>query len=121
MTVSCYRDLQVWQKARTLVKEVYQASKQFPKEELFALTNQIRRAAVSVPSNIAEGHARNSTKDFLRYLAIAIGSLAELETQLILAGDLDYLSTELLSRLLQAADEIGKMVSGLQKSLHRKL
>jgi four helix bundle protein len=121
MTVSSYSDLQVWQKAMVLVKQVYQDSSRFPKDELYALTNQIRRAAVSIPSNIAEGHARDSTKEFLHHLSIALGSLAELETQLILSKDLQYLPEERLSALLQQTNEIGKMIRGLQKSLQRKL
>ena len=121
MTVSSYSDLQVWQKAMTLVRDVYSATQRFPKEELYALTSQVRRAAISIPSNIAEGHARNSTKDFLRHLSIALGSLAEMETQLIMARDLQYLPGDRLAPLLAATAEVGKMLRGLQKSLERKL
>ena len=121
MSISSYRDLQVWQKSMVLVKEVYQSTARFPKEELYALTNQIRRAAVSIPSNIAEGHARDSTKEFLHHLSFALGSLAELETQMILSKDLQYLPEERLFPLLQQTNEIGKMLRGLQKALQRKL
>ena len=121
MTVSSYRDLQVWQKSMALVKQVYLESSAFPKDELFGLTSQIRRAAVSIPSNVAEGHARDSTKEFLHHLSISLGSLAELETQLILASDLQYLTDNGPLPLLQQTDEIGKMIRGLQISLKRKL
>ena len=121
MTVSYYSDLQVWQKSMVLVKQVYQDTSPYPKDELYALTNQIRRAAVSIPSNIAEGHARDSTKEFLHHLSIALGSLAELETQLMLSRDLRYLPEDRLSPLLQQTNEIGKMIRGLQKALRKGL
>lgn len=119
--VSSYSDLQVWQRSMAFVKQVYEATKTFPKDELYALTNQLRRAAVSIPSNIAEGHARDSTKEFLHHLSFALGSLAEVETQLILAQDLQYLPKESLLSLIQESTEIGRMLRGLQKSLQRKL
>ena len=119
--VSSYNDLQVWQRSMAFVKQVYEATKTFPKDELYALTNQLRRAAVSIPSNIAEGHARDSTKEFLHHLSFALGSLAEVETQLILAQDLQYLPKESLLSLIQESTEIGRMLRGLQKSLQRKL
>jgi four helix bundle protein len=121
MAVSSYNDLLVWQKSMALAKQVYDATKAFPRDELYALTNQVRRAAVSVPSNIAEGHARDSTKEFLHHLSIALGSLAEVETQLILSQDLQYLPNELLAELLNETSELGRMIRGLQKSLQRKL
>ena len=83
--VRSYQDLVAWQKAMDLVTKIYQVSHKFPREEIFALTSQLRRAAVSVPSNIAEGQGRNSTKEFRQFLAISLGSVAELETQLIIA------------------------------------
>jgi len=86
-----HHELRVWQESRRLVKDVHAATGHFPREELYALTNQMRRAAVSVPSNISEGAARTTTKEFLQFLSIARGSLSELETQVILAGDLAYL------------------------------
>lgn len=116
-----YRDLSVWQAGRALVKHVYLATRAFPKEEMYGLTQQVRRAAVSIPSNIAEGHGRGSTRDYLRYLSIAMGSIAEVETQLLLASDLGFLKQDELERLIGLLDEIGKMLRGLQKSLQAKL
>ena len=116
-----YRELKVWQGGRELVKMVYLATQSFPREERFGLTQQVRRAAVSVPSNIAEGHGRGSTKDYLRFLAISMGSVAEAETQLILANDLGLLAEAELGTLLQKLDDIGKMLRGLRKSLKSRL
>ena len=84
-----FRDLKIWQKARTLNKDIYKVSKTFPKEELYGLTSQIRRASISVPSNISEGSGYDSDAQFLRYLYIALGSLCEVETQLYLSSDID--------------------------------
>ena len=112
-----YRDLKVWQAAMQLAEEVYRLSARFPKHEIYGLASQLQRSAVSLPSNIAEGHGRNSHKEFNHFLGIALGSLAELETQFILAQHLDYLPEEEISHALQNADEIGKMLKGLQKSL----
>ena len=86
-----YRELIVWQKAMDLVEAIYRTTARFPKEELYGLTSQIRRAAVSIPSNIAEGQARNTTRDFLHFLAIAYGSLKEVETQVLIAERLGYI------------------------------
>ena len=91
MKVKSYQDLETWQQAMSLVVEVYRVTKLFPKEELFGLTSQLRRAAVSIPSNIAEGQGRTSTKEFLHHLSIAYGSLCEAETQILIAKKLDYL------------------------------
>ncbi len=112
-----YRDLKVWQAAMRLATDVYRLSAKFPKHETYGLSSQLQRSAVSLPSNIAEGHGRNSRKEFNHFLGIALGSLAELETQLILAQHLDYLAEEEIDPVLQNADEIGKMLKGLQKSL----
>ena len=90
MSVQHYRELIVWQKAIVLVKEVYRGTSDFPKTEIYALTNQIRRAAISIPSNIAEGQGRNSTREFLHFLSVAQGSLMELETQVTIAERLGY-------------------------------
>lgn len=121
MLVRSYRDLQVWKKGMELVEAVYVVTQRFPGSELYGLTTQMRRAAISVPSNIAEGHSRSSTKEFLRYLSIALGSLAELETQLMLGRNLGYVSAEQLDPLLKQSEELGKMIRGLQKSLNRRL
>ena len=112
-----YSDLMVWQKAMDLVQMVYDESSKFPKEERFGLANQLRRAAVSVPSNIAEGHGRKTTRAYLNHLSIAFGSLMEIETQLRIADRLSYLADGRLPVLLDRTDEIGKMLSGLMRSL----
>ena len=104
-----------------LVEETYRLAQSFPKKEVYALSSQMRRAAVSIPANIAEGHARESTKEFLHYISIALGSLAELETPLILAGRLSHLEERDVSTTLSEADELGRMLRGLQKALKSKL
>jgi four helix bundle protein len=109
-----HRDLVVWQKAMTLVSDIYRATRNFPKDELYGLTGQIRRAAVSVPSNLAEGHGRNSRKEFRQFIGQARGSLTELETQLEIARNLGYLPPANASELLSQATEIGRMLNGLR-------
>lgn len=121
MSISSFRELKVWQAGIDLTEQVYTLTKQFPKEEMYGLTSQIRRAVVSVPSNIAEGHGRDSTKEFLHFLSIAVGSLFEVETQLIIAQRLGYLDKSNLQPLLFKIEEISKMLKGLQKSLKAKL
>lgn len=116
--VRTFRDLLVWQKGMLLAKTVYEASKQFPPDERFGLTSQVRRAAVSVPSNIAEGHARQSRPDYLRCLRIARGSLAEVGTQLELASQLGYLRSP--SHILALCDELARMLQALIRALERK-
>ncbi|MCX7649706.1 MAG: four helix bundle protein [Flavobacteriales bacterium] len=103
-----------------LVRQIYQHTSFFPKEEMFGLTSQMRRAAVSIPANIAEGQARNSTKQFLQFLGIAKGSLAELTTLTILSESLGFLTKENSAPLLQSCEEVAKMLNGLQKSLSPK-
>ncbi|MFO1242664.1 MAG: four helix bundle protein [Rickettsiales bacterium] len=117
MTILSYQDLDVWKKSRLLVKEVYLATQDFPKTEIYALTQQIQRAAISIPSNIAEGRCRSSKKEFTYHLRVATGSLAELETQLILACDLQFLSREKLEELTHKTAEISRMLNGLLRSL----
>ena len=112
-----YRDLEVWKLSIDLVKKVYQVTHNFPDSEKFGLINQIRRAAVSIPSNIAEGQGRNSTKEFKQFLAISLGSLAELETQLIIAKEIEYLTQNGLDALLSPLDRIRKMIKGLSKGI----
>ena len=114
-----YRDLLVWQKAMSLVTEVYKATRLFPKEEVYALTSQIRRAAISIPSNIAEGQGRQSRKEFLQFLAVARGSLLELETQILIAQNLGYLAPVQTKLISDATAELGKMLNGLMNSLNR--
>ncbi len=116
-----YRKLVVWQKSMKWVKMIYVLTQQFPNDERFGLTNQLRRAAVSVPSNIAEGQGRISPKEFLRFLAIANGSRQEAETQPIIASELGYLNEEDSNQLLHKSEEIGRMITSLRQSLHRKL
>lgn len=115
-----YRDLLVWQKAMAWVEAVYAATRDWPPDERFGLTSQVRRAAVSIPSNIAEGCARRSTPDFLRFLSIARASLAEAETQLIIAQNLTYLDEAASRSLLESADEISRMLSGLISKLEER-
>ena len=115
-----YRDLRVWRRAMELVELVYTATRTWPKEETYGLTGQIRRAAVSVPSNIAEGQGRTSTKEFLQHLSIARGSLFEVETQALVAQRLGYLSPDTAERLLATAGEVSRMISRLSQSLHEK-
>ena len=119
MTVRNYSELIVWQKAMDLVEEIYAATKQFPKEELYGLTSQIRRAAVSVPSNIAEGQGRKSTNEFLHHLSIAHGSLREVETQILIAGRLLYVGQEDINSVLELSAEVGRLINGLANSLTR--
>jgi four helix bundle protein len=117
VTIKNYRDLETWQKAIDLVEEVYEETKDFPKEEIYGLRNQIRRAAVSIPSNIAEGQGRESTKDFLRHLSIAYGSLCETETQLVIACRLGYINANASEKLMKRAGEVGRLINGLMRSL----
>ncbi|MBL7873102.1 MAG: four helix bundle protein [Cyclobacteriaceae bacterium] len=110
--ITSYKDLDVWKTNRELVKSVYQLSKSFPKEELYGLTNQVRRAAVSIPSNIAEGCGRNHFKDSIQFFFIARASLYEVETQLILSNDLAYTSEEQLTAILGQVTRCKKLLNG---------
>ena len=102
-----------------LVEDVYLSSREFPREELYGLTSQIRRAAVSVPSNIAEGQGRRTTSDFLRHLSIAYGSLREVETQILIARRLKYIAQSKLEEVMNRAAEVGRLLNGLMASLTR--
>ena len=115
-----YRDLEVWQLAMALAKQIYVVTASFPSDERFGLINQMRRASVSVPSNIAEGHARASTAEIQRYISIAMGSVAELETQVLLSLDLGFLNPDQQEQLMPKLDQIGKMLRGLHRSLARR-
>jgi len=115
-----YKELLVWQKSYQLCLEIYRATKIFPKNEGFGLTSQMRRAAVSIPSNIAEGYGRKTTPDYLKSLYIAYGSICELETQILLSGDLCYLNKETLSELQRDVGEVERMLKALIKSLENK-
>ena len=121
MTINSYKDLIVWQKSMDLTVEVYHLAKLLPKEETYALSDQMRRSAVSIPSNIAEGQGRNSTRDFVRFLSIARGSQTELETQLLICERLGYISSEKLKIAIELCDEVNKMLNVLITKLKSKL
>ena len=113
-----YRDLQVWKKSMQLAVSIYGLSKEFPREELYGLTSQIRRSAVSIPSNIAEGHGRQNTGEFKYFLGIARGSNYELQTQLELARSLELENPVQIGKASELSDEVGKMIYGLLETLH---
>jgi len=116
-TIRSYRDLDVWKISIELVKKVYLATKDFPKDEIYGLTNQMRRCAVSIPSNIAEGKTRQYKNEYIQFLYIALGSSAELETQLIVSKELRYISKEVEDELLEDLDHICRMARNLIKGL----
>lgn len=118
--VKSYKDLHVWQGAMSLVEDVYRLSATFPSDENYALKAQIRRAAVSIPSNIAEGQARASTKEFLYHLSMAQGSLAEVETQIEISLRLNYLSSAAVTTVVSAIQILGKQIYALRNSLERR-
>jgi len=110
-----HKDLDAWRKSLDLVEMVYKVTKEFPKEELYGLTNQLRRAAVSIPSNIAEGAGRGSKKEFIQFLHIALGSLSEVETQLIIASRLGYVSD--INNVDEQLETVRKLILGLIRYL----
>jgi four helix bundle protein len=118
--ISHFRDLRVWQGAMDLVESVYRISGEFPKSELYGLTSQMRRAAVSVPSNIAEGQTRASTKEYLNHVSIAQASLAEVETQLEIAVRLGYVAPAQLAPVVEEAVVVGKQLYALRNALARR-
>jgi four helix bundle protein len=115
-----YKDLIAWQKAMELVNAVYDATDAFPKREIYSLTDQVRRAVVSVPSNIAEGQAHYNNREFLHFLRHSRGSLAEVETQILIAQRRNYLSESQAADILKRTDEVGRVLSGLISSLKEK-
>ena len=115
-----YRNLEVWKRSLDLTADIYLLTKQLPKEELFGLSDQMRRAVVSIPSNIAEGAGRNSDKEFKRFLFIANGSIAELETQLLICEKLDFADQADIYSLLRRTEEIRKMIFGLKNRIDLK-
>lgn len=115
-----HKDLEVWKRSVELVKTIYELTKSFPKEELYGITNQIRRSAVSIPSNIAEGAARNYNKEFIQFLYIALGSIAELETQIIINEKLSFLSKDYSENIQSELIELKNMTLGLIKYLKNK-
>lgn len=111
--VNSYRDLLVWQKAMGLVTEIYSISQSFPSSEMYGLTSQIRRCAVSIPSNIAEGYGRHSTADYKRFLQISVGSLFELQTQIEIAFNLNYISQDVFEAFFEKTRELDRMLLSL--------
>jgi four helix bundle protein len=118
--IESYRDLRVWQASMRLAKECYLLTKRFPREEMFGMTSQIRRAAASIPANIAEGNGRENTGEYIQFLRIAQGSLKELETHLILSQQVEIAQQTAIDPLLTQAQEIGKMLRSLIRSLQRR-
>ena len=118
--VKTFRDLMVWQKSMTLVTEVYKASANFPADERFGLTSQLRRCVVSIPSNIAEGFGRDTTNDYLRFLGIAKGSLYEAQTQIEIGRNLQFIEESRFSILLEQAREIERMLTSMIRKLREK-
>lgn len=119
MDFKSYRDLEVWQKAMDLVVDCYTITSNFPKKETFGLASQLQRAAISIPSNIAEGRERQHRKEFIQHLSIAYASLAEVETHLQIAERLNYVDLDKVNQLLDKTSEVGKMLNGLRKSLNK--
>jgi four helix bundle protein len=117
-TISSYRDLLVWQKAITLVTACYRLTASFPPDERFGLTSQLRRAAVSIPANIAEGQGRGTPKSFAQFLWIANGSRAEVETHIVIAEQLGFVARSEAEPILEMLSEIGRMLTGLRRSLN---
>jgi four helix bundle protein len=120
VTISSFEDLFVWQRSMALVQEVYRVTGQFPSDERYGLTAQLRRSSISVPSNIAEGHECGSTRGFMRHLAIAEGSLAEARTQLRIGSTLAYCSPAEIEPILIEMNEIKRMLYALRRSLHER-
>ncbi|MBA3035741.1 MAG: four helix bundle protein [Desulfobacterium sp.] len=121
MHIKNYQDLEVWQKAMDLVIMCYKISGTFPKNEVYGLSSQLQRAAVSIPANIAEGRERRYSKEFLQYLSIAYGSLAEVETHIHIAKRLGYINENQFNETLGKTSEIGRMLNGLQKSIKKNI
>jgi four helix bundle protein len=121
MTINSFRDLRVWQTGMQLVTRVYAIIRNFPREEIYGLTSQLRRAAVSIPSNIAEGHARQSTKEYLHHISVTQGSLAELVTQIEIAMRLELIDTETAREVLELSASLSRQVFALRNAIIRKI
>ena len=121
MKIKNYQELNIWKRSVEIVIEIYNTSKNFPKEELYGLTSQIRRASVSIPSNIAEGFNRYHNKEFRQFLYVSLGSCAEVETQLFIAQRLNYVDQEKAPKLIKELGEIGKMINNLIKKINNTL
>ena len=119
--VNSFRDLRVWQAGMELAESIYQLTATFPKQEMYGLTSQLRRAAVSVPSNIAEGHTRESTKEYLHHISMAQASLAEVQTQVELAGRLGYAAAEKIAHIIEACVTLSKQLFALRNALAKKI
>jgi four helix bundle protein len=119
--VQTYRDLIVWQQAMDLITDCYELTREFPSHELYGLTSQLRRAAVSIAANIEEGHGRESTKDFLRHLSISYASLMELETHIQISARLRYVKVDTADQFGERTSGIAKMIHSLKRSLRRRL
>jgi len=117
MKIESFKQLKIWQKGIEVVKDVYAITRKFPKEELYCLTSQMRRAAISVPSNVAEGFKRFYNKEYRQFLNIALGSCAELETQLIVSKELGYIGAMELEKVSEKLDHISKMITSLKNKL----
>lgn len=118
--IKSFQDLQVWEKAHDLTLAVYKITKEYPKEEIYTLTSQMRRASLSVTANIVEGQKRNSTEDFLRFLIMSDTSLEELKYYFILSKDLEYIHEDSYQKLLEVSSEVGYMLNGLKKALRQR-
>jgi four helix bundle protein len=118
--IESYRDLKVWQQGMALAKACYLLTRMFPRDELFGMTSQIRRASASIPANIAEGNGRENTREYIHFLRIAQGSLKELETHLLLAREVDLATPSDVQSLLTQADQVGRMLRALIRSLQAK-
>ena len=121
MSVQSYKDLDIWKRSCTMVTTIYRATENFPKREMFGLTSQLRRAAISVPANIAEGAARLYTREYIRFLSNALGSIAELETLFKVSVDLGYITEQRIQNATQELDEIGRMTRRLVQRLEEQL
>ena len=121
MSIESYQDLNVWKNGIEIVKSVYIISSSFPKEEMYGLSSQMKRSAISIPSNIAEGHGRDSLKEYVRFVSIALGSLAELQTQLFIALELKFIDEIKYKELMEFGNITGRMLKKLQQSLKAKL
>ena len=117
VNIRSFRDLRVWRQGIEIIKETYEYSRKFPKSEIYGLAGQMQRAAVSIPSNITEGHIRGSDREFNRFLQIALGSCAELETQFIIAKELAYVNESEVSKFIQALNEEAKQIRTLSKQI----
>ena len=121
MSIKNYKDMIVWQKSMALVEKIFINTELLPKSQTYGLALQMQRAAVSIPSNIAEGQERNSTKEFIHFLLIAQGSRAELETQLLICERLNYIPGEIIAELINLCDEIGRMLNSIIYKLQSRI